>query len=107
MEIASVKRSTYWICFFILLMVLALFVVSAQLTVFLKVILVILLAFLSSMFRLRERYSFLSLLLVILAGLVVGVVFAVDLTQVWYLAFTYVLAFFLSCGVFERKLLGI
>ena len=70
-------------------------------------ILVILFAVLSSMFRLAERYSFLSIMVVVLAGLAAGAVLANNAAQMWSFAFLYVILFFLSCEVFERNLLGV
>jgi hypothetical protein len=68
---------------------------------------IILLAFLSSMFRLEERYSFLSIVIVIAAGLFSGMMLAETGLQFWSFAFLFVIIFFLSCEVFERKLLGV
>jgi Ca2+/Na+ antiporter len=83
------------------------FMTSARLTVFFRVILIVLLAFLSSMFRLEERYSFLSIVLTIVAGIFTGAVLANDFFQFWAFAFIYVIVFFLSCEVFEKNMLGV
>jgi hypothetical protein len=107
MEIQSVKRVAYWCSFFLFVLLLMLFMTAERLTVFFRVILIVLLAFLSSMFRLEERYSFLSILLTIVAGVFTGAVLANDFSQFWFLAFVYVVVFFLGCEVFEKNLLGV
>jgi hypothetical protein len=68
---------------------------------------IVLLAFISSMFRLEDRYSFLSIILVIAAGIFSGLMLAENGVQFWSFAFLFVIVFFLSCEVFERKLLGV
>jgi len=107
MEIPSVKRVAYWITFFVFMFLLAVFMTADRLTLLFRVILVFLLAFLSSMFRLEYRYSVLSIALVILAGIATGAVLAGNMAQFWAFAFAYAVLFFLSCEVFERKLLGV
>ncbi|MBN1544298.1 hypothetical protein JW898_02435 [Candidatus Woesearchaeota archaeon] len=107
MEMESVKRVVYWVTFFVLMLLLGVFMTAERLTVLFRVILVILLAFLSSMFRLERRYSFLSIVIVIVAGIFGGAVLANDSIQFWSFSFLYVLVFFLGCEVFERKLLGV
>ncbi len=107
MEIEEIKRVAYWVCFFIFILLLMVFMTAERLTVLFRVILIILLAFLSSMFRLAERYSFLSILLVLVAAVFTGAVLANDASQFWSFAFLYVIIFFLGCEVFEKNLLGI
>lgn len=102
----SVMRTAYWFGFFIFLFFLALFLVVQELPLVFRVVLVVLLAFLSATFRLEERYSFLSLLVVVVAGLAAGAVFAGSAAQMWSLAFLYVIVFFIGCEVLERKILG-
>ena len=106
MELDSIKRTAYWIFFFVLMAVLGIFLTSARLSVLFRVILIILLAFLSSMFRLEDRYSFLSILLVLLAAVSTGFILSNDGSQFWSFAFLYTIIFFLGCEVFEKKLLG-
>jgi hypothetical protein len=107
MEIDGIRRAAYWICFFAFIAILGIFLTSDRLTVLFRVILIMLLAFLSSMFRLRNRYSFLSVCLVLLAALFSGMVLGNDASQFWSFAFLYIIVFFLGCEVFEKKLLGI
>jgi hypothetical protein len=107
MELDGVRRAAYWISFFVAMLLLWIFMTSDRLTVLFRVILIILLAFLSSMFRLRDRYSFLSIVVVLLAALFSGAILGNDASQFWSFAFLYVIIFFLGCEVFERKLLGI
>ena len=84
-----------------------LFMTADRLPLFFRGVILVLLAFLSAMFRLEERYSFLSFMVVALAGLAAGAVLANNSVQVWVFTFLYVVVFFLSCEVFERKILGI
>ena len=106
MEMKSVIRVAYWACFFLFALILLL-LGRAELSLLFKAILVVLLAFLSAKFRLRDRYSFLSLITVIFAGIAIGAALASNGAQFWALAFLYVFLFFLSSEVFEKKLLGV
>lgn len=107
MEILAIRRFAYWVSFFIFMALLLLFSVADRLPVLFRVILIVLLAFLSAMFRLEERYSFFSFIIAIVAGIATGAVLASSTSQFWAFAFIYVILFFLSCEVLERKLLGI
>ena len=107
MEIKSVMRVAYWACLFVFALVLLVLDRAEKLGILFKLILIVLVSFLSAKFRLKDRYSFLSMILVIVAGIVLGAVLASDGAQMWALAFIYVVVFFLSCEVFEKKLLGV
>ena len=107
MEIEGIRRSAYWIIFFIFILILGLFMTAERLTILFRIILIILLAFLSSMFRLKDRFSVLSIALVVLAGLFSGAILANNTFQFWSFSLLYMILFFLSCEVFERKLLGV
>ncbi|MBW2971671.1 hypothetical protein KY359_01420 [Candidatus Woesearchaeota archaeon] len=107
MELDGVKRVAYWITFFVVILILGIFMTADRLTVLFRVIIIMLIAFLSSNFRLKDRYSFLSIVLVLVAGLFTGAILANDATQFWSFSFLYIISFFLGCEVFEKKLLGI
>jgi hypothetical protein len=107
MELEGVKRVAYWISFFVLVFLLGIFMTADRLTILFRVILVILLAILSSMFRLEDRYSFLSIVVALAAGLFTGAILGNNAAQFWAFSFLYIIIFFLSCEVFERKLLGV
>jgi hypothetical protein len=107
MEILAIRRVAYWVSFFIFMALLLVFAVAERLPVLFRVILIVLLAFLSAMFRLEDRYSFLSFVITIVAGIATGAVLANNTPQFWVFAFMYIILFFLSCEVLERKLLGI
>ncbi|MFC1741589.1 hypothetical protein ACFL3V_03570 [Nanoarchaeota archaeon] len=107
MEIETVKRCAYWFTYFIFMLVLAVFVTAERITVLFRVILTLLLAILSSRFRFEYRYSFLSIVVVVLAGIWTGAVLSNNAGQFWAFAFLFVIAFFLSCEAFERRLLGV
>jgi hypothetical protein len=107
MELESLKRLAYWICFFVIMLFMAVFMIADRLPWMFRAILVLLFAFLSAWFRLEQRYSFLSLVVVFISGLAIGTVMANNTPQMWSFAFMYVILFFLSCEVFERRLLGI
>ncbi len=105
MELEGVKRVAYWLTFFIFLAILGIFGTADRLSVVFRVILVVLLAILSCNFRLKDRYSFLSILLVLVAGLFGGAILANDAVQFWALSFLFIIAFFLGCELFERDIL--
>jgi len=107
MEIQSIKRTIFWIAFFVFIALLGIFMASSRLTFLFKLITLVLLAFLSSMFRLEEIYSFLSIVIACFAGLFAGVILGSTAAQIWLLAFIYVIVFFLSCTFFEKKLLDV
>ena len=107
MEIKSVIRVAYWFCLLLFALILLVLRHGEKLALLFKAILVVLLAFLSARFRLRERYSFLSIITVLIAGIFIGAALAANGAQFWALAFLFVVLFFLSCEVFERQLLGI
>ena len=107
MEIEQIKRTVYWISFFILSVFLALFMVSGRLSLLFRLILLLLLAFLSSMFRLEDRFSFIQIVLVVICGLVIGGVLSSDSAQFWPMSLLYMMIFYLGCEVFERNLLGV
>ncbi len=107
MEMEQIKRVAYWLFFFILALFLALFMTSDRISLLFRVILVLLLAFLSSMFRLEDRFSFLQILLVVLSGLVISVVLSNNAAQFWPMSLLYMMVFYLGCEVFERNLLGV
>jgi hypothetical protein len=105
MEIQGVKRTVYWVAFFLFMVILALSMISIRVSFVFRFLLILLLAFLSSMFRLEDIYSFLSIALTCIAGIFAGVVIGSGSAQIWLFAFTYVVVFFLSCYVFEKKML--
>ncbi|MBW2964349.1 hypothetical protein KY363_02720 [Candidatus Woesearchaeota archaeon] len=107
MEMKSVIRVAYWACFFLFALIMLILQRADKLGLSFKIILVVLLAFLSAKFRLEDRYSFLSIVVVLVAGIFIGAVLAGNAAQFWALAFVYVILFFLSCEVFERGLLGV
>jgi len=107
MEHEEVIRATYWLSFFVLVAILALVMISDRLSILFRIVLVLLLAFLSSMFRFEDRFSFVSIVVVLVAGFAAGTVLSDSPVQFWSLSFLYVIIFFLGCEVFERNLLGI
>ena len=107
MEILAIRKVAYWVSFFVFMALLLLFSVADRLPALFRAVLIMLLAFLSAMFRLENRYSFLSFLITMVAGIAAGIVLASNAAQFWAFAFMYVLLFFLSCEVLERKLLGV
>jgi hypothetical protein len=107
MEIEGVRRTTYWVTFFIVVIFFGIFMLAERLTVLYRVILIVLLALLSANFRLAKPYSVLSIIIVIAAGLFNGAILANNFAQFWLFAFLFVILFFLSCEVIERKLLGV
>lgn len=107
MELERIKRLAYWVTFFVFILLLAVFMTAERLTVTYRVILIVLLAILSSMFRLENRFSFLSISLAIVAGIFTGVLLSNDHVQVWSFTFLYVMVFFVASELFERKLLGV
>lgn len=107
MEMKSVSRVAYWVSFFVFALILLILQQGDKLGLSFKIILVVLLAFLSAKFRLQDSYSFLSIVTVLVAGIFMGVVLAGNAAQFWALAFVFVILFFLSCEVFERGLLGV
>ena len=107
MEMDGIRRAAYWITFFVFMLILALFMSAERLTLIFKLILLLLFAILSSMFRLKYRYSFISIALVIIAAFFLGAVIATGAIQFWIFAILFVVIFFLSCEVFERNMLGV
>lgn len=107
MDIEGVKRSLFWMSFFIFLIILAFSLTAERLMLPLRVILVCLLALLASMFRLREPYSMLSFILTIAASLSTGAVLANNSVQFWILSLIFFVAFFFGCELFERNWLGV
>ena len=107
MEIESIKRTIFWVIFFVFMLLLFLFMTSARLPLLFKLILIVLLGILSAMFRMEELFSFLSICLTCVAGVFAGAVLASTLAQFWIFAFVYVLAFFATSEVFEKKMFEI
>lgn len=107
MELEGVKRVFFWATLLIVVILMGVFVTADRLTVLFRVILVILLAFLSSMFRFKNRYSFLSIVLVLATALFTGAVLANDALQFWAFSFLFVIIFFVGCEIFERDLLKV
>ncbi|MFH1669010.1 MAG: hypothetical protein ABIA62_03720 [Candidatus Woesearchaeota archaeon] len=107
MEIESIRRSAYWFFFFVFIILLAVFMISDRLSLMFKLILICLMAILSSMFHLREQYGFLSFILTIIAGFSAGAVLANDANQFWIFGPVFIIFFFLGCKCFEKNWLGV
>jgi len=106
-EIEGVKKVTYWSILFLFLLITGLFVTAERLAVIFRVILVLLLALLSSKFHLEDRYAFLAVILTLAAGLWTGLMLANDAAQFWIFSFLFVVVFFLSCELWARNILKI
>ncbi len=109
MELEGVKRVAFWGTLFIFIALMGIFGTGDKISILFRVILITLLAILSAMFRLEDKYSVLSIVLVVIAGIFIGMMVAVTgySAQFWSFAFLFVIMFFLACEVFDRNLMQI
>ncbi|MBW2967006.1 hypothetical protein KY362_00825 [Candidatus Woesearchaeota archaeon] len=105
MELDGVRRVVYWVTYGIFMILVMLFMTAERLTLLFRVILLVLLAFLSSMFRFEEYYSAFALLVTVPLGFFTGAVLANNSTQFWALSFIWFIVFFGGCEILERKML--
>jgi hypothetical protein len=106
MDIKGTQRFLYWCIYLVFIIILLIGRTAEKVDLLFRVILILLLAFLSARFRLADLYSFLSIGVVVLAGFMIGAVLAEDAFQFWSFTFVFVVLFFLSCKVYDKKLLG-
>lgn len=107
MELDTIKRVSYWIGYFIFMFILVVFLTASRLSLSFKIILIVLLAALSSMFRFEERFSMLSIMTAISAGMLTGAVLAGSMAQFWLFSVAYVVLFFICSEFFEKNILGV
>ncbi|HII72338.1 TPA: hypothetical protein HA265_06300 [Candidatus Woesearchaeota archaeon] len=107
MELDTVKRFFYWSAFFIFMMVLFMTFASTRVTFLFRTIIVLLLALLSSWFRFDNKYGALSVALTCAAAIVLGGIMANSMLQFWFFVVLFIAAFFGSCYVWEKNLLGV
>ncbi len=106
MDLQGVKRASYWACFFIFMLILFLTLSSQRMTFFMRMIVIILLAFLSAFFRLEKVHGILSIALTCLAGTVIASILANSQVEFWLFAIIFIAGFFSSAYVWEKNLLG-
>jgi hypothetical protein len=104
MEPKRLKRLVYWLFIFFFILVIGLFKLPKDFTLFSRLMSIISIAVLSAIFRLERVYSFLSFALAVLAALFSGAVFAENVLQFWLLSILFIAVFFLTCYVFEKEI---
>lgn len=107
MEIDTVKRVFFWVSMGIFLIILMVLGVSARIAFGFRVLIVLLIAFFSSYYRFDNKYSFISFLVTIFAGIIIAIVMASAMWQFWLFLVMFVVGFFLACMVVEKNLLGV
>ncbi|NQU79255.1 hypothetical protein HQ545_05825 [Candidatus Woesearchaeota archaeon] len=98
----NIKTKFFWLTYFLFLIMFVLFSLADRLGLVVRVILVVLLAFLCVMFRF-ETYTF-TIVVAILAGILTGAAFAGSAAQFWLLSFLYVLIFFIISKFIDKGL---
>jgi len=105
MEDKSVIEVWFWGFYYIILLLFFLFNLDNNLTILSKIIIVILLSFITAHFRYEKRFNTSGAVLIAIAGALLAEILNVNLGEFWLLLIIYIIGFYGSCQLFIKGII--
>ncbi|MFC1722591.1 hypothetical protein ACFL0V_00465 [Nanoarchaeota archaeon] len=104
MEIHTVKKVFYWSIYGIFMIIL-LFSFSSKISAIVRIILILLLAFISARYKFDN--TFIATVITVTAAIITGIIMSNSKIQFWLFAILFIVTFYASDYVWKNDLLGV